>query len=99
MLAALKAQRDARATELRTGQVVASTSANAHAVAFSAPSQQGLTPSDLFEFWQEMVDLYNDVDTYLTGESVSDADILEEMLYRLPAGPISYQNTYTGVMP
>ena len=101
MLAALKAQRDARASEIRTGQIVASTSANSHAVAFSAPEQVGITPYDLFTFWQEMVDLFNSCTADLTaaGEtSITDDDVLEEMLFVLDEAK-SYGMTYTGVAP
>lgn len=101
LLAALKAQRNARAAEIKTGQVIAGTSANNHSVSFSAPSQVETSPVDMFGMWQELVDLFtaSKADLVTAGDATpTDAEVLAEMLYRL-TDVRTFETTYTGVLP
>lgn len=101
LLSALKAQRNARATELKTGQVIAGSAANNHSVSFSNVENAGTSPADMFAMWQELVDLFtaSKADLITAGDPTpTDAEVLAEMLYRL-SEVRSYETTYTGVLP
>lgn len=96
LLLALQTQRNARLAQVNSGQLIAATAANNHSVSFSAPGSNGFSPLELVEFWQSMVDLFNDRKGLLTAPDNTDEDVFNEMLYVLQ-DVREVEPDYTGV--
>lgn len=101
LLAALKAQRNAKGDKNSSGLIVSGSSAVSHSTSFSEPSRADVSPMALFCMWQELVDLFtaSKADLVTAGDPTpTDAEVLAEMLYRL-SDVRTHETTYTGVMP
>ena len=69
ILEAIKAQTLAQAPVVRGGQTVLSASGNGYSTTFAIPGSY--SPQELFSFWTELRDIYNDALSTLSANSLS----------------------------
>lgn len=93
--AALSTKLKAANALVQTGQLPASTAANAHAVSWSAPEKTDVTPMSLVRLWEAMIELFDDFKANL-GAAGTDDVIFANMMQYL-ATPVRVLNDYSAL--